>query len=699
MVRIGFSQPLRIYVLISSVFCLVYNQELAHFNKSSSVDFEKDKVWAEILPGDIKETKADQSETNNVTTSEPIVRANIKNVRSQTSSYELVTIARVGRALAGRDTTESGEAQTTRKSNVLSDVTNGDHGENTPPYITNPVSNIRRQIIWNDYPKTFQCEAQGHPQPEYTWYQDGTKLGAIDKRVKAYRNGTLYFQSFTREDDGEYNCKAVNKHGTDVSVTFQILRAHLPDAKIKDTETVLVKKWQKLSVPCGDTPQAVSAAKRWYIETKVTQLVLNNRVGTDAEGTLHFAYTELGDSNIYHCGLANILGIKVYNPRAIQVQDASDTGDSGPNPEYITQNAKAIINEEFYLECFFSGKPAPTITWKNNKNQDIPVAGSDIYRIEDFGRRLTIIKVRQEDEGTYTCMARNAVDVAEASIKVNVTSPPMRTDGSLRSHTKPDQEDFVLPCKAVAAAGEMVDPPIWYRNGERLTKNNLLDRYSFNDDFTELTIKQLVKHVDTASYQCRVKNSEGELYMNGYLRVINSIEIARQPSETIKVSSNSTDVFDITVLAKGDSCCDISIFYYFNNTQIPEIDLHKPPFRKNDSTETVMFDPSSVSKEVLSKWMGEYRCDVSDRYQHKNVYFAIVAKDVSPEPQVAVANTASLWWIGIVCGVLAILIVVIIVFAIYKSNYPGDTYQLEKTELKHNLNPEEDLLNQSFQEI
>ncbi|KAI8776840.1 I-type lectin protein 1, partial [Biomphalaria glabrata] len=58
-----------------------------------------------------------------------------------------------------------------------------------------------------------------------------------------------------------------------------------------------------------------------------------------------------------------------------------------------------------------------------------------------------------------------------------------------------------------------------------------------------------------------------------------------------------------------------------------------------------------------------------------------------------------LWVILLIVGLLILLVAVIIVVVFIKTNFPRNTYPLEKTELKHHLNPEEDLLNQSFQEI
>ncbi|RUS74379.1 hypothetical protein EGW08_017860 [Elysia chlorotica] len=189
--------------------------------------------------------------------------------------------------------------------------------------------------------------------------------------------------------------------------------------------------------------------------------------------------------------------------------------------------------------------------------------------------------------------------------------------------------------------------------------------------------------------------------MNGYLRVINALEIFKRPDSVIKVMSNSTRPVDISVKAKGDACCMIDVLYYFNQTSVAltQYTLSNPPFRRNSTTGELSFDPSSIPKEDLEKWVGDYKCRVSNKHESKVFDFIIVTEESNRQPITAAEASTGLWWIYILLGVLAIAIVFVVVIVIYKSNYPGETYQLEKTELKHHLNPEEDLLNQSFQEI
>lgn len=252
-----------------------------------------------------------------------------------------------------------------------------------------------------------------------------------------------------------------------------------------------------------------------------------------------------------------------------------------------------------------------------------------------------------------------------------------------------------MSCEARAAEGENLDSPIWYRNGDLLTNRSFPDaaRYSFNEKLTKLFIKNLVKKEDMACFQCLVKNSEGQLFMRGYLRVVDAIQVSQSPSKMIIVSDPDTHIYDITVRATGDNCCVLSYLYKFNDVQLSKETLNKPPFRQtNESTAVISFEPGSVSKEELRRWFGGYVCNVSDLYQYKLVYFTI------REPE----NTSSavrLWWILVIFGILIMILIPLVIFIIYKFRNRGETYRLEKTELKHNLEPRKELQNYNFKEI
>ncbi|RUS74377.1 hypothetical protein EGW08_017858, partial [Elysia chlorotica] len=105
----------RIFILISLSIYTANAQELGHFNRSVTVDFVKNKIWAEIRPGEKVLAKSSTTSggptettittTTNITTPKPGVGANNKEVKTQTAA-EVESVGRV--KVVARETTQGG---------------------------------------------------------------------------------------------------------------------------------------------------------------------------------------------------------------------------------------------------------------------------------------------------------------------------------------------------------------------------------------------------------------------------------------------------------------------------------------------------------------------------------------------------------------------------------------------------------------
>ncbi|CAG5122804.1 unnamed protein product, partial [Candidula unifasciata] len=222
-------------------------------------------------------------------------------------------------------------------------------------------------------------------------------------------------------------------------------------------------------------------------------------------------------------------------------------------------------------------------------------------------------------------------------------------------------------------------------------------RYSFSSDHTELHITQPNKTTDTASFQCNVSNSEGYTFYDGYLKVLESIKITKHPESVNQIYRN--EAIDISVQATGDSCCTMSQTWSHNGVRLSPAELERMPFRKEENG-SLWFDSRNLSYDILNAWSGRYQCNFSTAYDFRTFEFTIVVKDApATESLVAAEGGFELWWVIIACGVLLMVIVIAIIVVVAKRHYPGETYPLEKTEIRHHLNPKKELLNNSFQQI
>ncbi|KAK0053872.1 neuroglian [Biomphalaria pfeifferi] len=583
-----------------------------------------------------------------------------------------------------------------------------DSKESTPPHITYPVSQ-ELMIVYSDM-FHIRCAADGHPNISYTWHKDDNLLGDTDNHVKAYSNGSLFLLRYSNRESGYYQCRATNQHGTSVSVKIPIFRDIKAEShSVESLPPIEVTEGDPLSLPCDNVTETMPAyIKRWYYESKNEQAEITNRIGVNDKGTLMFAHVTKEDHKNFRCGLVppkESTTITLYQPIPVNVKESHAT-DKLVKLAYKSNNVKGYMGKSVKLFCFFAGRPAPTVEWKDNKNQIIQET-NDKFKVDDFGRSLEIKDITEDDEGRFTCIGRNKLGLDPQTIDLNVTSGPMRIPSTaaenvaLTKRIVPEGKNVTLNCIARPALHERIETPVWYRNGEKLVKENLTDpeRYSFNMGRTALTIRNLTRPNDTACYQCNISNSEGYLFYDGYLRVIESIKITRKPESYIKVREVEGDI-DLSVHATSDACCLRSYVWLLNGTEMKKSDFKKSPVFNYSTDCLLLFRKDHVDKSEWMKYLGTYTCIVSNSYEQVQVSatLSLEAEPIQDTLQYEEAGV-QLWVILLIVGILILLVAVIIVVVFIKTNFPRNTYPLEKTELKHHLNPEEDLLNQSFQEI
>lgn len=63
----------------------------------------------------------------------------------------------------------------------------------------------------------FECETEDAPNVSFKWFKDGhpIKEGDRCRIISRFRSSSLELLRATKDDSGEYTCKASNQHGSD----------------------------------------------------------------------------------------------------------------------------------------------------------------------------------------------------------------------------------------------------------------------------------------------------------------------------------------------------------------------------------------------------------------------------------------------------------------------------------------------------
>ncbi|KAM9450346.1 neural cell adhesion molecule 1a isoform 3-T3 [Clarias gariepinus] len=255
----------------------------------------------------------------------------------------------------------------------------------------------------------------------------------------------------------------------------------------------------------------------------------------ETSSTLTIYSATVDNAGIYKCVAKNgdkeaeaTVNVKIYQKLTFQ---------NAPSPQEFNEGEDAVI------VCDVISSPPPTIIWKHQRTKIQPE--KDVRFKVLSNNHLQIRGIKKSDEGAYTCegriMARGEIDLRVIKVIVNVL-PSIRTRSAELNATADIEQAVTLACYADGYPEPTVT---WVRNKVVLVAD---EKYSLNDDGSELTIKD-VKKLDEGDYTCIARNKAGEKQEEISLKVF------VQPKITYLKNQTASELEEQTVLiceATGD---------------------------------------------------------------------------------------------------------------------------------------------------
>ncbi|XP_077064798.1 roundabout homolog 2 [Siphateles boraxobius] len=301
-------------------------------------------------------------------------------------------------------------------SNIYSSSGSRPRLEDAPPRIVEDPSDL---IVSKGEPATLNCKAEGRPMPTVEWYKDGEHVETDKDDPRSHRmllpSGSLFFLRIvhgrrSKPDEGVYTCVARNYLGEAVSRNASLEVAILRDDFRQPPNDVVVAAGEPVVLEC--------VPPRGHPEPTVSWKRNNVRVNDKDDrismrgGKLMISHTRKSDAGMYVCVGTNMVGERDSDPAELVVFE---------RPVFIRRPVNQIVLAEETVDflCEVHGDPAPTVRW-NRDEGELPRG-----RFEIRGdNSLHLMRVRAEDEGTYTCVTENSVGRTEASAVLQVHVPP-----------------------------------------------------------------------------------------------------------------------------------------------------------------------------------------------------------------------------------------------------------------------------------
>uniref|UniRef100_A0A8C2K2A6 Neural cell adhesion molecule 1 n=1 Tax=Cyprinus carpio TaxID=7962 RepID=A0A8C2K2A6_CYPCA len=212
------------------------------------------------------------------------------------------------------------------------------------------------------------------------------------------------------------------------------------------------------------------------------------------------------------------------------------TFQNAPSPQEFNEGDEADII------CDVISSPPPAIIWKYKKTRIQPE--TDVRFKVLSNNHLQIRGIKKTDEGDYTCegriMARGEIDLRVIKVIVNVL-PTIRKRYSELNATADINQVMTLTCYADGYP----EPSVTWTATCQETED---DKYSLNEDGSELTIKGITK-LDEGDYQCIARNKAGERSEEVSLNVFVQPKITFLENQT---ASELEEQITLTCEATGD---------------------------------------------------------------------------------------------------------------------------------------------------
>ncbi|XP_077377558.1 hemicentin-1 [Festucalex cinctus] len=330
------------------------------------------------------------------------------------------------------------------------------------------------------------CETTGIPPPKVSWKRNGSPLGG-GHQSSAYRllsSGSLVISSPSNEDEGYFECTAVNDVGEErrvIEVNLQV-----PPSIEDDVTTVTAVKMSPVELPCH-----VEGKPRPTVSWTKGGAQLGSRAGSYRvlpTGVLEIISVLPSHAGRYTCSARNAAGV-AHKHISLTVQES-------PEIRPMAEEVQVVLHHGTILPCEAQGFPRPSITWQR---EGVPIAAGHRLAVLSNGA-LKFARVTLGDAGTYQCLAKNEAGVAVGRSKLVLQVPPVLSVPRV-DYTAVLGQPVSLEC---AADGQPQPEVTWHKDRRPLVDgahNHIYANGTLVITFTQRS--------DAGTYTCTAKNLAG----------------------------------------------------------------------------------------------------------------------------------------------------------------------------------------------
>ncbi|XP_023226281.1 myosin light chain kinase, smooth muscle-like [Centruroides sculpturatus] len=420
----------------------------------------------------------------------------------------------------------------------------GSPSSSVAPSFVVPLNNARLRV---GQPLCLECRVTGHPMPEVRWEKSDTSL-VTSENVVLERDGEwcrLKMPCCTSNDVGEYICMASNLLGsvrTSALITTEdevvgqdplmpngiraeplekknnghatqtdnnVKKRKRPPHFLLPPRSKMVSEGENVRFLCSYTgypePELSWFKDQLRLSFSGDRLSL---VQTESLYILQINSVVPEDGGDYILVLENELG-KIEASAHLEVKAKNNQG-SASIPKILRPLTDCVSTDEesWTLTCEVTGNPTPSIRWYKD-GKAISQSGDFKMVYDGHEASLVISEIYPDDQGQYTCLAKNTHGEAKTSCFMTVReagSPPSFV-GTLQDLevTDGDKVTFTVQIK-----GTKPIEVIWVHNDQEIKNCKDFCYVSHEDGITHSLVIEDVFLEDAGLYVCEAYNHYGD---------------------------------------------------------------------------------------------------------------------------------------------------------------------------------------------
>ncbi|XP_028264992.1 neural cell adhesion molecule L1.1-like isoform X2 [Parambassis ranga] len=349
---------------------------------------------------------------------------------------------------------------------------------------------------------TLECIPKGLPTPTVEWRKKDGSLKETSGRVENF-DRWLQFHSITQNDDGEYECRAFNSHGS-VTHVFTITVEAAP-YWVKEPQNLRYAPGETLRLDC-QAEGIPTPTVTWRINGQPIIEVDPDPRRSVASGVLILRDMEFEDTAVYQCEATNKYGSILLNTFVHVIELPPQILSSDGVVYKVTEGG------DIRMHCESFGSPRPHITWEGEDM--VPLLSDPRVSLLTNGT-IELSNVSHADSGVYSCTIEHSNISITANLEVFNRTVILMGPQDIRVLRG---SSALLHCRFYKDPRQLDVQVVWKKDGHKLQESSTDDKYIV---FENSTLKVAdVQLDDTARYSCEVITNLGHVNATGSITVV-----------------------------------------------------------------------------------------------------------------------------------------------------------------------------------